>query len=183
MTDDLSNLNLDLLVPWDLPTDLNLDTQEKEVVTYALTQLFLSLEQEEERPKYCLGETISLIDQAIATLGKGHQAIPNISKEKLSLKQWEIADYDRYFNIQHIESDTPAICITRSLLLTYRQFLYLCLQNPTLAPAQLIQQRQGFEAIAHLLIRIFNLELNSKSRPYPPQSPLAKGGNSDPPPC
>ena len=69
MTDDLSNLNLDLLVPWDLPTDLTLDTQEKEVVTYALTQLFLSLEQEEERSKSCLGETISFIDQAIATLG------------------------------------------------------------------------------------------------------------------
>ena len=183
MTDDLFNLNLDLLVPWDLPTDLTLDTQEKEVVAHALTQLFVSLDQEEDRPKFCLGETISLIDQAIAILGKGHQSIPNISKEKLSLKQWEIADYDRYFNIQHIESDTPAICITRSLLLTYRQFLYLCQQNSSLDSTQLIRQQQGFEAIAHLLIRIFNLELNSKSRPYPPQSPLAKGGSSGPPPC
>ncbi|MEM9212754.1 MAG: hypothetical protein AAGD25_00125 [Cyanobacteria bacterium P01_F01_bin.150] len=162
MTDDLSNLNLDLLVPWDLPTDLTLSIQEKEVVTHALAQLITSLEQEkikEETMVKCpFKESIALINQAIATLGTGHQSIPNTTKEKISLKQWEIIDYDRYFNIQHIESETPAICIVRSVLLTYRQFLYLCNQNPNLDPNNVIRQRQGFEAIALLLTRIFNLE-------------------------
>ena len=162
MTDDLSSLNLDLLVPWDLPTNLTLPIQEKEVITHALTQLLDSLTIEksgkEDTSKYTIDKNITVITKAIATLGKGHQSSPNISKEKLSLKQWEIADYDRYFNIQHIESNTPAICITRSLLLTYRQFLYLCNQSHNLDSTQVIRQRQGFGAIAHLLIRTFNLE-------------------------
>ena len=154
MTDDLSNSHLDLLVPWDLPIDLNLSSYEKVVITHALTQLLTALNSKEQ-----VAEAIALIDQTIINLGEGHQSMPNIPKTKIVLKQWEIADYDRYFNIQHIESDTPAICIVCSLLLTYRQFLYLCEQNPSLNPIHIAQQKQGFEAIAHLLIRSFNLSV------------------------
>ncbi|NEQ97349.1 MAG: hypothetical protein F6K30_11585 [Cyanothece sp. SIO2G6] len=161
MIDDLSDAYLDLLVPWDLPTDLTLSDHEKAMVINALTQLLNTIQQQkidaESMAQPDFASSIIFIEQAISKLGKGHQSTPDIPKEKIALKQSEITDYDRYFNIQHVESDTPAICIVRSLLFTYWQFLYLCQQNPNLDPNHVTQQTQGFEAIAHLLIRTFNL--------------------------
>lgn len=144
---------LQLLNPWELPRSLDLAPSERDLVLPALQQALKALTQTDER------KGLDIIQSALKSLGQlDSQALP-ISNSKTSLQVWEIEDYDRYFGVQHVQTDTPGICMVQGLLLVLHSFLTLSLENEQLSESALQIQRDGFISYVKLLARVFKLEL------------------------
>lgn len=150
---------LDLLLPWDLPTEYSLNETERVKITQALNYFLDALKQ--TSPKTAL----TLIHQALQTLDPVNTSPAKISTTKASLKTWEVEDYDRYFQVNHVQSQQPALCLVKSLMIAGQQFLTLCSYHqenphfPHLDSTQIEQQKQGFISYIHLLARVFDIYL------------------------
>jgi len=142
---------LELLIPWELPLDQHLLPADKIRIEHALRQLLQSLENSS------LQETLTSINQALSELGEIDTQTASIQSTKTALKAWEVEDYDRYFQIHHVHTEQPAICLVKGLLVTCQRFVEICLQTPWLDAQHIEQQKQGFISYVHLLKRIFNL--------------------------
>lgn len=142
-----------LLFPWDLPVQEQLTEVEKTRLCKALNQLLQVLNETS------YSQALALLDQELATLDMDSVHPVEVPSTKTPLKVWEVEDYDRYFDIVHVQAQEPAICLVRGVLLTYRMFLVLSHQNSDLAPEQMKQQKQGFASYVYLLARVFNLHL------------------------
>ncbi|MCG5057511.1 MAG: hypothetical protein KA714_05765 [Limnoraphis sp. WC205] len=150
---------LDLLLPWNLPTEYPLKDTERVKITYALNGFLNALKQ--TSPKIAF----TLIHQALQILEPVDTSPAQISTTKASLKTWEVEDYDRYFQVNHVQTEQPAFCLVKSVILAGQQFLMLCSSNqpnsnfPNLDSTQIEQQKQGFISYAHLLARVFDVYL------------------------
>lgn len=144
---------LQLLNPWELPQSLDLEPSEQALVASALQKALEALNQTDDR------RALATIETALKSLGSINGLTLPIENSKTSLQAWEIEDYDRFFKIQHVETDTPELCIIQGFLLVIQSFLSLSLENEHLSEQDLIQQRQGFIIYANLLARVFNLTL------------------------
>ncbi|ERT06769.1 hypothetical protein M595_3286 [Lyngbya aestuarii BL J] len=152
---------LDLLVPWDLLTEHPLNEAERVKITQALNCFLTALKQTR------LETALSLTHETLETLEPVESSPAKLSTTKASLKTWEVEDYDRYFQVNHVQTQQPAFCLLKSVIVASQQFLILCLNSqnqpdsnfPKLDSNQIEQQKQGFISYAHLLARLFDVYL------------------------
>ncbi|MEA5552708.1 hypothetical protein VB713_17330 [Anabaena cylindrica UHCC 0172] len=150
-------VKLHLLVPWDLPIEQELNEVDKTKLYKALNQLLLALKQPGNI------EALITINQALVNLEITDVITAEISSTETSLKTVEVEDFDNYFGVMHIESQEPAICLVRSLLLAYRNFLELSQNFDDFDPIYIEMQKRGFETYTYLLSRVFSLCLEEIS--------------------
>ncbi|MFE4108012.1 hypothetical protein [Almyronema epifaneia] len=143
-----------LLVPWDLPSQMRLSAAHQVRLSKALCCLLRSLE---ESP----ADAIATLEQALATLNSYPVKPAEIVTTQTPLKSWEVADFDQYFNVTHVQAQEPSTCLVASVLLTCRTFFLLLQQDYDFDPTQIERQKRGFVSQAHLLARVFNLDLEN----------------------
>ena len=153
MCDRDFDLKLDLLVPWNIPIESQLDLKQQKKITQALTELLRSLKQKSSQ------EALQIVEQAINNLGIVETKIVEINSTKTPLKDWEVTDYDSYFRINHVETDEPAICLVKGLLINCQAFFLLCQSCNSLDPIKIENQKKGFASYAYLLARNFQLDI------------------------
>lgn len=154
MSENEFEIELDLLIPGDIPINRQLDTEVKEKLSKVLTIFLLAIEETSTVV------SLSKIAQALESLDKIETRSAAIDKTETPLKNWEVKDYDRYFKINRIQTNNPELALVRGLLINTQTFLLLC-QNyrDRLDPQQIELQKQGFIAYAQLLARNFQLNI------------------------
>ena len=143
---------LNLLIPDELPTQHELSEANKEKVARSLTLTLQSLDLDSQE------QAIVQVNQALTILGTA-DILPNDFLIKGTKKYRDVLDYDSYFNINHVKSQEPEICLVRSIVVAYRSFLLLSHQSNKFNSENIEIQRQGFRTYCHLLSRVFNLSL------------------------
>lgn len=147
-----SSTFLELLIPWELPLEQTLPPADRAQIDRALKKLLQALEHLPSQ------QALNGINQALSALGEIDTQTAHIDSTQTSLKAWEIEDYDRYFQICHVQTEQSAICLVKGLLMTCQRFSEICTQTPCLNPQQVEQQKQGFISYIYLLRRMFELE-------------------------
>ncbi|MEB3357171.1 MAG: hypothetical protein VKK04_10620 [Synechococcales bacterium] len=145
-------ISLELLIPWELPLDQHLSSNEGKRIEQALRQLLQALAHPSPQ------EALMDINQALAELGKVETQVASVGSTKTALKAWEVEDYDRYFQIRHVHTEQSATCLVRGLLITCQRFMMIHIQTPWLDATQIQQQKQGFVSYTQLLMRVFDLD-------------------------
>ena len=142
-----------LLVPDQLPSQNELNDAGRASILPSLNLALESLELDSQE------EAIDKINLALAIL-KPSDILPierNNCNFKSTKKYRETLDYDRYFNIRHIKSNNPEICLLKSILVAYQCFLLLEQESEQLNLENMKIQRQGFKSYFLLLARVYNL--------------------------
>ena len=142
-----------LVVPWDLPVEQQLDDVCKAKVERSLKQFFLALEQDSDR------EAIALVRQEIANLDVSSATPAKFDSSQTFLAPEAIEEFDDYFEILHVQTQEPAICIVWSFLVAYQAFLDLNERTSNFDPECVALQTQGFTSYARMLARVFHLDL------------------------
>lgn len=151
------DLQLDLLVPWELPIEQHLNEANQARVSQVLCQILLAMKQVESEA------ALAIIQTALRELSSQDISPIQVSCTKTALKSWEVEDFDRYFGVNHVQTQEPALCIVKSLLLAVsRMFLLLYEQDNYFDPAQVERQKQGYISYVRLLSRVFNISLEAK---------------------
>jgi len=143
--------SLNLLSPWDLPLELTLSESEQGLIQMALREAIWILQQP------LTLDVLRQIETVILNLGEIQLECIEIPETKTSLKPWEVEDYDRYFQTQHVQTAMPGLCLVQGLLLVIRNFIELSCENPQLDAQQVEIQRQGFVSYIELLKRVCGL--------------------------
>lgn len=144
---------LDLIVPDLLPIQNELSEANKEKILLSLNLAMESLESD------CQEKAISKVDRALVILSMTDILPANFHTQN-EKKHREALDYDRYFNINRVQSKEPEICLMRSVLVVYKSFLGLTHENNKDNFRNIEIQRQGFKSYFQLISRVFNLSLN-----------------------
>lgn len=142
---------LDLLEPWSLRADMPLGTGPGAAVRAALLNLQAAL----ARPP---AEARPLIDAALALLPDDMPRALTPRDTGTPLAQDQIADYNAYFGVRHVDSELPGVTLVRSMLNMVRQLLELQAQPAALDQDALAQQIDGLRAQAGLLMRALKLD-------------------------
>lgn len=145
---------LNLLVPWDLPIDEQLNEADTVKLSQALSQILKALKQVD------VDSALTIIEEELYKFGSPDVFPAKISSSKTALKSWEIEDFDSYFDVNHVESQQPAFCIVKSLMLAvYRMFVLLDKPNNHFDSTQVKRQKQGYISYVRLLSRVYHLQL------------------------
>ena len=146
---------LDLLVTSDLPIDERLNEADTVKLSQALSQILKALKQVD------VSSALIIIEDELNKLDSTDVFPAKISSSKIALKSWEIEDFDSHFDVNHVESQQPAFCIAKSLLLAvYRMFALLNEQNnPEFDSLAVERQKQGYISYVRLLSRVYHLQL------------------------
>lgn len=145
---------LALLSPWAIAASMPAPQRWQTVLRAALATLLQAL-----RPGSSDAERLALIELSLAGLPEAAaQPVQNLERTGTHLSAEEVIDYNRYFSVQHVEADEPALCQVRSLLEAGRCFLQLRERLPDLDAAALETQVEGLRCHAHLLARGLSLE-------------------------
>ncbi|HEY9629826.1 MAG TPA: hypothetical protein V6C84_21175 [Coleofasciculaceae cyanobacterium] len=142
-----------LLVPWDLPIQQQLSDIDNVKLQRSLKQFLKALEQ------HSVQEAIAIIHQELAYLDISAVVPIQLSSTQTPLNAWEVEDFDSYFEVTHVQTQEPAVCMVWSLLVAYQVFLVLSDRGSDFDQTQVEQQRQGFKGYVYLLARVFNLNL------------------------
>ena len=153
MSENDFDFKLDLLVPWDIPLDSQLEPIQQEKIIKSLKILLRSLEEPS------IEIALQKINLAIDYLGEISISHAEIDYTKTSLKNWEVADYDTFFKVNRVEAKEPELCLVKGLLVNCRAFFLLCQASDKLDPIQINIQKKGFAIYAYLLARNFGLEI------------------------
>lgn len=148
MTHNPLSPQLELLVPWDLPTQGRLEGDRP--AQAALLQLLQALQIED------LDQAMQQVHQALIDLEPIATTPAQVTTTKLPLKYWEIEDFDSYFNVCHIQTDRPAAALVQGLLLACAAFLQTIRPPAPVDYTQVNLQRLGFVAYAQLLLRMLD---------------------------
>ncbi|MEM8830586.1 MAG: hypothetical protein AAGE96_14690 [Cyanobacteria bacterium P01_G01_bin.19] len=153
MSENEFDRELDLLVPWDIPIESQLDRETQEQLSEVL-MLFL-----QALSKSSLEEALSEIAHLLEYLNAIDTTSVEIENTQTPIKNWEVKDYDRFFKINRIQTNYPEIALVKGLLQNTHTFLLLCQQcGDRLDSPQIELQKQGFITYARLLARSFNLQ-------------------------
>jgi hypothetical protein len=139
---------LELLVPWDLPIASGLESDRQPRA--ALLQLLQALETDD------MEQALQWVSQAIATLDPIATIPAQVETTKLSLKYWEIEDFDTFFKVDHVQTNQPISAVVKGLLLASYVFLQTIHLPLPANDIYINQQRLGFAAYAQLLLRILD---------------------------
>ncbi|GFE67431.1 hypothetical protein [Chroococcus sp. FPU101] len=157
MSENNPNPQLELLVPWDLPIEQKLNETDQIKIGQALNQLLAALKQS------CSQEALKTIEQTLERLGTVEMVPIEPISTKTALENWEVKDFDHYFEISHVQTQDNAICVVRSILVAYQTLLILNSQYNGLDPAQIELQKKGFVSYVYLLARVFELHLEENN--------------------
>ncbi|MEM8674911.1 MAG: hypothetical protein AAGF83_13705 [Cyanobacteria bacterium P01_G01_bin.67] len=153
MSENEFDRELDLLIPWDIPIESELDKETQEQLSEVL-MLFLQALSDSS-----VEEALLEITPLLEYLEAINTTSVKIENTKTPLKNWEVKDYDRFFKINRIQTNYPEIALVKGLLLNTHTFLLLCQQcGDRLDSPQIELQKQGFVTYARLLARNFNLQ-------------------------
>ncbi len=145
---------LDLLVPWDLPFDEKLSEADTVKLSQALSQILKALKQVDA------SDALVIIKDELYKLASPDVFPAKISSSKTALKSWQIEDFDGHFDVNHVESQQPALCIVKSLMLAvYRMFILLNEPNNDFDSLAIERQKQGYISYILLLSRVYHLEI------------------------
>lgn len=142
---------LELLSPWELDAELTVPDALKASVRHILKQILIALNQP-------VAESRMLVRDLHALLPRVHTRKLDIANTRTTLSKQEIASYDRYFQLQHVESDTPALILLRSLVTMLDRYLDLTAQLDNVEQDSLLLQKTGLEEHTRLLARVMDLE-------------------------
>ena len=142
---------LDLPLPDKLVAEATLGEADSRRLRAVLRGLLEALEL--DHPS-CLKQLDALLRDIPPPLGPPAE----IDTAGLQLTSFQAKDYDRYFRVNRLSSDTPAIAMVRSLVQTARAVTHLFERSHHLAPLQVRRQIDGFVCHTHLLARTFGLE-------------------------
>ncbi|WP_193854682.1 hypothetical protein [cf. Phormidesmis sp. LEGE 11477] len=151
---EYSSNTLDLLVPWDIPLECELDEPIKQQIATSLRSLSQALHNPNRH------QALTEIEQITASLPQAKTYPTKTTKTKTALSAAAVEEYDTYFKVRHVqttEAEDIALCLTQGLLTNCHHFISLCHRLPTLNPAQINQQKQGFLSYTALLERAFNI--------------------------
>lgn len=157
MSENNPNPQLELLVPWDLPIEQKLSQADQFKLSQALKQLLAALKQ--SLPQ----EALKTIEQILEMLGTVEGCPAEPTSTKTALENWEVKDFDNYFEISHIQTQDTALCVVRSIVVAYQTLLILNSQYSGLDPAQIKLQKRGFVSYVHLLTRVFDLHIEEEN--------------------
>ncbi|MEM9174220.1 MAG: hypothetical protein AAGC67_03225 [Myxococcota bacterium] len=141
---------LDLVVPWHLPSDLDLGEREREAVAATLAELDAELAAECPRA----AALVKLLERFPTPRVQEH----TILETKSNLESEEVRAYDRFFEVRHVDTPSPAFSLVRSLLTTCHAFLELRETGADFDPRHVALQTEGFREHARVLARICGLE-------------------------
>ena len=144
---------LNLLIPEQLPTQNELKESNKEKVLRSLNLALQSLDMD------CQEQAILQINQALIILNPTDILTADFNPKDIK-KNRSTLEYDNYFNVKHVQSKEPEICLVRSVLIAYQYFLLLCYETNKFDFDNIKIQQQGFRNYFQLLSRVFNLSLN-----------------------
>ncbi|BAY81631.1 hypothetical protein NIES267_11080 [Calothrix parasitica NIES-267] len=145
---------LNLLVTWDLPIDEQLSEADTVKLSQALSQIKRAIKQVDA------SNALVIIRDELYKLGSTDVFPAKISSSKTALKSSEIEDFDSHFDVNHVESQQPAFCIVKSLMLAvYRMFVLLDKSNNHFDSLAVERQKQGYISYIHLLSRVYHLQL------------------------
>lgn len=143
---------LDLLVPWDLPTTLNVSTDHLDIITGSLDKLEAILLSEHPRAS----DVAALLADMPAT-GAVEQKLKDTGSP---VKPKLVVEYDRYFLIRHVHCNLPEFVILIGLIETYQVFLSLYNpdneQDDEHNAEQMEIQRRGFIEYIAMLRRMLD---------------------------
>ena len=142
---------LDLVAPWNLPLALDLGDREREAVAATLTELDAELASEQPRSQ----ALEKLIERFPTPTVQRH----SITDTKSNLTSEDVESYDRYFEVRHVDTESPALSIVRSLLMTCHSFLSLRETGFSFDSEQVALQTTGFREHARLIARICGIAL------------------------
>jgi hypothetical protein len=151
MNDNDPNNRLDLLLPWDLPSQQQLNEVDKNKVYKALKHLLQALKETSHQKAF------DILNEELANLEVADVLKVEVSFTETSLKGWEVEDFDNYFEMRHIQTQESVICLVRSIILGYKTFLEITHNSYQFDPIDIEIQKRGFEIYAHLLARVFKL--------------------------
>ena len=120
------NMKLELLTPWELPIKSNLTQNNQIKIQKVLKELLTALTQPN------IQQNITIIENMIMELEIYNVFTPEITSTNTNLKYWEIEDFDTYFQVNHVQSTEPEICLVKSLLSTIKTFFCLNQSNANL---------------------------------------------------
>lgn len=140
---------LNLLNPEDLPIQIELTEANK-------NKLLLSLNIAQQAiNSNCQKKAIFKIEKALEILGST-SLIANRFYDKNPKKHLDVLDYDICFNVNHVRAKEPEVCFVQGILITYRRFLLMCLENNTFNVEHIKIQQKGFEDLFQLMCRLLN---------------------------
>ncbi|MDF5739433.1 MULTISPECIES: hypothetical protein [unclassified Nostoc] len=142
---------LNLLTPQQLPTQLTLSYQTNERVSEALKLILEALNHS------CADLAGDKLNQALIILGETKRAPVNdplTHNSFLSLEK--IDDFDRYFQIVHVQTEDTAIVLVSSLLIALREFLLLS-ESKDFNSSKVIDLKKGYQEYIKLLTRVFTV--------------------------
>ncbi|MEH2410091.1 hypothetical protein [Nostoc sp.] len=142
---------LNLLTPQQLPTQLTLSYETDERVSEALK---LILEAVNHSSADLAGDKLN---QALIILGETKRSPVNdplTHSGFLSLER--IDDFDRYFQIVHVQAEDTAIVLVSSIILALREFFLLSLSKD-FNSSKVVDLKKGYQEYVKLLTRVFTV--------------------------
>ncbi|MEH2460174.1 hypothetical protein [Nostoc sp.] len=142
---------LNLLTPQQLPTQLTLSYETDERVSEALK---LILEAVNHSSADLAGDKLN---QALIIIGETKRSPVNDPLTHSGLLSLErIDDFDRYFQIVHVQAEDTAIVLVSSIILALREFFLLSLSKD-FNSSKMVDLKKGYQEYVKLLTRVFTL--------------------------
>ncbi|WP_265278207.1 hypothetical protein [Nostoc sp. KVJ3] len=139
---------LNLLTPGQLPTQLTLSHEMHERVSEALK---LILEAINHLPT---NVAVDKLNQALTIIGETERSPINdslINNTFLSVKK--IEEFDRYFQIVHVEAENISIVLVSSLVVALQEFLFLS-ELKNFNSSKMVDLKKGYQEYVELLNRV-----------------------------
>lgn len=132
------------MLPGDLPATVSPDAAQAALIGQVLGDFLAALDRPTARAATCRMLLARLAD---------HATLASVGDTLIPAKTAEVEDFDRYFNVRRIHSDSPGVALLRGLLQGAAGVFALA-ENAALPPAQMTRQVAGFAAHARLLARM-----------------------------
>jgi hypothetical protein len=146
---------LDLLPPDQLLFSSNSETTLQPVLVQVLHLIWQALNETPSPQAICIIAQAELI----LSTSQHHNWSFNIANVTVPLKALDIQDYDQFFAVRRIQSDSPIEAIIASLTTAIHSFLDICLHKPEIEPILIDRQIEGFKNYVQLLARLFDVHL------------------------
>ena len=161
MTQTYPKHSLDLLFPGDLPIEQELNNSDQEKLSQIVTKFLQVFKQPSSEKELIILEEILVCLRSIEVV---YCEIPSTQSY---LENWEIFDYDQYFNVMRIKSSKQAFSLLKGIVTAYHSIVLVECENKQLNSPQIELQKKGFISYAKLLMRVCDLPITS-----PDMSPI-----------
>jgi hypothetical protein len=142
---------LELLSPWALRTDMVMPEAQRELARNVLGAMLVALDGPGGVSRTDLSRVLEMLHEV--------DTRPlDIADTDTSLTHAEVAAYNRYFAIRHVDSESPAITLLQGLLTMLQRFTGLCGELDPLDREAFELQVAGVREHVQLLARTLNLE-------------------------